>query len=124
MKKLLTTMIAIVCTVVMLAAAPSAHSTGSAQAGSGESKPNILVIMSDDVGVTNISAYSRGLVGYQTPNIDRIAPSKSTYPPKEKQKNWIPTVAGKAWFPYFRLNSPKKAFLDRTWVLPDIVKAK
>ena len=29
-------------------------------------KPNILVIMSDDVGVTNISAYSRGLVGYQT----------------------------------------------------------
>lgn len=36
-------------------------------------KPNILVIMSDDVGVTNISAYSKGLVGYQTPNIDRIA---------------------------------------------------
>ena len=29
--------------------------------------------MSDDVGITNISAYSRGLVGYQTPNIDRIA---------------------------------------------------
>lgn len=36
-------------------------------------KPNILVIMSDDVGVTNISAYSRGLAGYHTPNIDRIA---------------------------------------------------
>jgi arylsulfatase len=36
-------------------------------------KPNILVIMSDDVEITNISAYSRGLVGYQTPNIDRIA---------------------------------------------------
>ena len=36
-------------------------------------KPNILVIMSDDVGITNISAYSRGLVGYQTPNIDRIS---------------------------------------------------
>ena len=28
--------------------------------------------MSDDVGITNISAYSRGMVGYQTPNIDRI----------------------------------------------------
>jgi arylsulfatase A-like enzyme len=41
--------------------------------GSGQSKPNILVIMSDDVGITNISAYSRGLAGYQTPNIDRIA---------------------------------------------------
>jgi arylsulfatase A-like enzyme len=36
-------------------------------------KPNILVIMGDDIGITNISAYSRGLMGYQTPNIDRIA---------------------------------------------------
>ncbi len=36
-------------------------------------KPNILLIMSDDVGITNLSTYSRGLVGYQTPNIDRIA---------------------------------------------------
>ena len=43
--------------------------------------------------------------------------------PKSKEKNWIPTVPGKAWFPYFRLYSPKKAFLDRTWVLPDIEKA-
>jgi arylsulfatase len=36
-------------------------------------KPNILLIMSDDVGLANISAYSMGLVGYKTPNIDRIA---------------------------------------------------
>ncbi len=36
-------------------------------------KPNILVIFGDDVGITNISAYSNGLVGYRTPNIDRIA---------------------------------------------------
>ncbi|MBX3417244.1 MAG: arylsulfatase [Pirellulaceae bacterium] len=36
-------------------------------------KPNILVIWGDDVGQTNISAYSRGMMGYQTPNIDRIA---------------------------------------------------
>jgi arylsulfatase A-like enzyme len=36
-------------------------------------KPNILVIWGDDVGISNISAYTRGLVGYQTPNIDRIA---------------------------------------------------
>jgi arylsulfatase len=35
-------------------------------------KPNILLIMSDDVGITNISAYGDGLVGYHTPNIDRI----------------------------------------------------
>jgi arylsulfatase A-like enzyme len=36
-------------------------------------KPNILVIMGDDIGVTNISVYSHGMMGYQTPNIDRIA---------------------------------------------------
>jgi arylsulfatase len=36
-------------------------------------KPNILIIWGDDIGQSNISAYSRGLMGYQTPNIDRIA---------------------------------------------------
>ncbi|MEC5398048.1 arylsulfatase [Uliginosibacterium sp. H1] len=36
-------------------------------------KPNILVIFGDDVGQSNISAYTHGLVGYKTPNIDRIA---------------------------------------------------
>jgi arylsulfatase A-like enzyme len=38
-----------------------------------EAKPNILVIWGDDVGQSNISAYTHGLVGYKTPNIDRIA---------------------------------------------------
>ena len=36
-------------------------------------KPNIVVIFGDDIGQTNISAYSKGLMGYRTPNIDRIA---------------------------------------------------
>ena len=36
-------------------------------------KPNILVIFGDDIGQTNVSAYSMGLMGYRTPNIDRIA---------------------------------------------------
>ena len=36
-------------------------------------KPNILVIWGDDIGITNLSAYSDGLMGYRTPNIDRIA---------------------------------------------------
>ena len=44
-------------------AAPTAPSGG---------KPNILIIWGDDVGVANISAYSNGLMGYETPNIDRI----------------------------------------------------
>jgi Sulfatase len=35
--------------------------------------PNILVIMADDIGYWNVSAYNRGQMGYRTPNIDRIA---------------------------------------------------
>jgi arylsulfatase len=36
-------------------------------------KPNILVIWGDDIGITNLSCYSSGLMGYRTPNIDRLA---------------------------------------------------
>ena len=45
----------------------------AAGAAAGGKRPNILVIFGDDIGQTNISAYSFGLMGYQTPNIDRIA---------------------------------------------------
>ncbi len=38
-----------------------------------DNKPNILIIWGDDIGQTNISAYTMGLVGYRTPNIDRVA---------------------------------------------------
>ena len=38
-----------------------------------QDKPNMLIIWGDDIGQSNISAYTRGLMGYQTPNIDRIA---------------------------------------------------
>lgn len=36
-------------------------------------KPNILIIWGDDIGISNLSCYSDGLMGYRTPNIDRIA---------------------------------------------------
>ncbi len=38
-----------------------------------EKKPNILVILGDDIGVHNISTYNHGIMGYETPDIDRIA---------------------------------------------------
>ena len=38
-----------------------------------QKKPNILVSLGDDIGQSNISAYTKGMVGYKTPNIDRIA---------------------------------------------------
>ena len=50
-----------------------------------------------------------------------IGPTK---PEGDKARNWIETVAGKGWFPYFRFYSPDKPFLDKTWILPDIQKAK
>jgi arylsulfatase len=45
----------------------------TAEAQAQAKKPNILVIMTDDVGIWNISAYHRGMMGGSTPNIDRIA---------------------------------------------------
>jgi arylsulfatase len=36
-------------------------------------KPNILIIWGDDIGWFNISAYNHGIMGYRTPNIDRVA---------------------------------------------------
>ena len=38
-----------------------------------QDKPNILVIWGDDIGWGNISKYNHGIMGYETPNIDRIA---------------------------------------------------
>ena len=52
-------------------ATPSTVTT--APAASSGRKPNILIIWGDDIGIANISAYSNGLMGYETPNIDRIA---------------------------------------------------
>ena len=54
----------------LLAQAQAGRSgTNSSSAGK---KPNILVIFGDDIGVTNLSCYSDGLMGYEMPNIDRI----------------------------------------------------
>ena len=58
-------------------ASPSVISRAEAQqtkpVAQSSRRPNILVIMGDDIGQTNVSAYSFGLMGYKTPNIDRIA---------------------------------------------------
>lgn len=43
------------------------------QNGKNSGKPNILVMWGDDIGITNLSCYSDGLMGFETPNIDRLA---------------------------------------------------
>ncbi len=52
---------------------PPTQSQPAASNQASGKKPNILVIFGDDIGQANISAYARGVVGYETPNIDRIA---------------------------------------------------
>jgi arylsulfatase A-like enzyme len=56
---------------VMLALAVTLLVAGIASAE--DKKPNILVIWGDDIGYWNVSAYNQGMMGYKTPNIDRIA---------------------------------------------------
>src|SRR5262249_21412896 len=56
--------------LVALAAHNEAVQAKAAQTGK---KPNILIIWGDDIGWFNLSCYNSGLMGYQTPNIDRIA---------------------------------------------------
>ncbi len=51
--------------------APAPNAIGAAARA--DKKPNIVIIWGDDIGQSNISAYSMGLMGYRTPNIDRIA---------------------------------------------------
>jgi len=56
---------------VLLALGALAADVEAQQAAAG--KPNIVIIWGDDVGQSNISAYSHGVMGYKTPNIDRVA---------------------------------------------------
>ena len=44
-----------------------------AQQPAADKKPNILIIMGDDIGQWNVSAYNQGMMGFRTPNIDRVA---------------------------------------------------
>jgi arylsulfatase len=60
-----------------------------------EGKPNILVIMADDIGIWNISAYHRGMMGGRTPNIDRIASEGALFTDSYGQQS---CTAGRASF--------------------------
>jgi arylsulfatase A-like enzyme len=57
----------------LLSLAATALLPASTAAVQGEKKPNIVIIWGDDIGQSNISAYSMGMMGYRTPNIDRVA---------------------------------------------------
>jgi len=46
---------------------------GAPAAKAQQNRPNILILWGDDIGYWNLSAYNQGMMGYKTPNIDRIA---------------------------------------------------
>jgi hypothetical protein len=66
--------------IIWLGLLTSLVSVMVAPASARQQKPNILVIMDDDIGYWNNSAYNRGMMGYRTPNIDRIADEGASSP--------------------------------------------
>src|SRR3954453_12945698 len=76
----------LVAVVALWAAAP---------APAADTKPNILVIWGDDIGRDNISAYSMGIMGYRTPNIDRLANEGALFTDSYAQQS---CTAGRASF--------------------------
>ncbi|MBB3979865.1 arylsulfatase [Rhizobium azooxidifex] len=80
------------------AIASGAPGTARAQeqpAANGTKPPNVLVIFGDDIGVPQISAYTMGLMGYRTPNIDRIAAEGAIFTDSYGQQS---CTAGRASF--------------------------
>src|SRR6202521_1237643 len=70
------------CTYIFLRRAPgiaTQKSTSRKGQTMASKQPNILILWGDDVGMWNISHYSRGMMGYQTPNIDRVAKEGVTF---------------------------------------------
>jgi arylsulfatase A-like enzyme len=61
----------------------------------GERTPNILVIWGDDIGQSNLSCYTHGLMGYRTPNIDRLAKEGMLFTDCYGEQSW---TAGRSSF--------------------------
>ncbi|MGB8476352.1 MAG: arylsulfatase [Candidatus Acidiferrum sp.] len=78
-----------------LLAGTAALFCGAVPLQAADKKPNILVIWGDDIGIDNISAYSRGMMGYHTPNIDRIAQQGALFTDAYAQQS---CTAGRAAF--------------------------
>jgi arylsulfatase A-like enzyme len=87
-----TAMVAAGAAVALSAGVNEAHAQAAMQ---GRKRPNILVIMGDDIGYWNVSAYNRGMMGFRTPNIDRIAKEGAIFTDLYAQQS---CTAGRAAF--------------------------
>jgi arylsulfatase A-like enzyme len=88
---------ALVCVMSAIALSMAAFPSRSegADGPPAKKKPNILVIFGDDIGYWNVSAYNRGMMGYRTPNIDRIAKDGAIFTDHYSQQS---CTAGRAAF--------------------------
>ncbi|PWJ43946.1 arylsulfatase [Sediminitomix flava] len=82
-------------TALVGAALPSQAEDGNKPEAKKNERPNILVIWGDDVGYYNISAYNQGMMGYHTPNIDRLAKEGAIFTDHYAQQS---STAGRASF--------------------------
>ncbi len=89
--KRITRSLAAATLAVLALALPAAAQTAAPAA----KQPNILVLFGDDVGYWNVSAYNRGMMGYRTPNIDRIAKEGAIFTDAYAQQS---CTAGRAAF--------------------------
>ncbi|MBL0372806.1 arylsulfatase [Rhizobium sp. KVB221] len=87
-----TTAFAVGAAAINMAQTAAAYAQAAAPSGK---KPNILVIFGDDIGFWNTSAYNQGMMGYRTPNIDRIAKEGAIFTDHYAQQS---CTAGRAAF--------------------------
>ena len=77
-------------------------------------KPNILILWGDDIGYWNISAYNQGMMGYKTPNIERVAKEGALFTDWYGQQS---CTAGRACFIIgqagYRTGLPRSAYRVR-----------
>jgi hypothetical protein len=74
-----------------------------------------------DMPRAGVDSYDRKMQQNADGSVDIYIGAK---PPAGKEANWVETVPGRAWFPFFRFYGPAKPLFDKTWKLPDIEKVQ
>jgi hypothetical protein len=100
---LLTSTALIAASALGAALGPKAAAAQQQPAPSTGKQPNILVIWGDDIGQGNISAYTKGLMGYRTPNINRVANEGMIFTDEQRAEGTLKIWAN----PFTELRVPK-----------------
>lgn len=93
------------------------------KAKSAAKKPNVLVVWGDDIGIENLSCYSHAVMGYRTPNIDRLAKEGMLTQRKKGRKRREPQASELSSPALIRKVSPFRDPRLRTGSHPSSVKA-